>query len=170
MGTEWSHPWVKGCQQAPVHPLLGSQAPRAPCNSSHLPCNQWVTRFLILETPQIPAGKWDLSNGEGGPVCECQSRFQHKGGILEQRPIPLTSPDLKATRQRAVEASSMTSHSWPESGAGASAQVPGSLKPFLACHSPPPLKPLFSSLPVSSCLAETTTRRLKKQVFSLTHE
>lgn len=107
-------PWVKGCQQAPVHLLLGSQAPRAPWNSDRLPCKQWVTRFLILETPQIPAGKWDMSKWEGGrerePVCECQSSFQHKGGILQQRPIPLTFPDLKATLQHVGGATNMPSH------------------------------------------------------------
>lgn len=111
VGTEQTHPWVKGCQQAPVHPVLGSQAPRAPCNSGHLPCNQWVTGFLILETPQIPAGKWDLSSREGRSVCECQSPLQHKGGLLEQLPTPLISPDLKATLQRVGGASSMPTHS-----------------------------------------------------------
>lgn len=103
-------PWVKGCQQAPVHPLLGSQAPRAPCNSDCLPCKQWVTRFLILETPQIPAGKWDLSKWEGGGLSvNVRAHFNTKGISLEQRLIPLTSPDLKATLQHVGGATSMPS-------------------------------------------------------------
>lgn len=88
-------PWLKGCQQAPGHPLLGSQAPRAPWNSDRLPCKQWVTRFLILEIPQIPAGKWDLSKWEGGREglsVNVRAHFNTKGDIPGAAPHPSNLP------------------------------------------------------------------------------
>lgn len=44
------------------------------------PRYQWGTTFLILETPQIPAGMWDLSMqwGKGRPVWNATGTAGHK--------------------------------------------------------------------------------------------
>lgn len=63
-------------------------------NRSHLPHNQWVTKFLILEAPWISAGKWDLSNGEGRACLGTPEGLSADGGRpgamrLCSRPAPL---------------------------------------------------------------------------------
>lgn len=71
-------------------------------NRSHLPHNQWVTRFLISEPPRISAGKWDLSSGEGRACLGMPEGLSAEGGRpgavrLCSRPaphlIPPTSPN-----------------------------------------------------------------------------
>lgn len=60
-----------------------------------------------------------------------RAHFNTKGVFLKQRPIPLTSPDLKASLQYVGGATSMPSHRCLNLGAGELTQVPGKLRRFL---------------------------------------
>lgn len=81
------------CQQAPAQAPAGFPGPLEPSrNRSHLPHNQWVTRFLILEAPCISAGKWVCHSGEGRARLGMPEASQQKGSswsiMSPFRPVP----------------------------------------------------------------------------------